>query len=106
MHDNGPSDTYPEWFLAHSEGWVVPSSPAADCCDSTLPTQWSLGDLATGETPVMGAHGNAIGGGVASAPGNYDLQTYIVLTVPEPSTLVLSLTSLGLLLHRRRPRHD
>ncbi|BCU77642.1 PEP-CTERM sorting domain-containing protein [Luteolibacter sp. LG18] len=106
VHSNGPEDTYPEWFLARSGSWVVPDAPAQDCCDNTLPVQWAISDLGNGDTPVIGARGNSIGGGVASEPGNYDLQTYLVLTVPEPSSLVLSLVSLGLLLRRRRPSHD
>lgn len=106
VHSNGPEDNYPEYFLAHSSGWVLPDAPMQDCCDGTLPVQWSINDLANGETPVFGAHGAEVGAGAASQPGIYDLQTYVVYAVPEPGTLGITLMSVGLLLRRRRTKHE
>lgn len=88
-----------EWFLARSAGWVLPSAPEDDCCDGRLPLQWSIDDLATGESPVVGGHGEAAGGGTVSQQGVYSLQTYVV---PEPGSLLLAAVSLGVCLRRRR----
>jgi len=91
--------TESEWFLARSASWVLPSAPEEDCCDDTLPVQWSIDDLATGETPVFGAHGDAAGAGVAAQPqSNNTIQTY---AVPEPNALGLLLVSVILWLRRR-----
>ncbi len=93
-----------EWFLGRSESWVFPSATGDDCCDESLPVQWSIEDMATGEKPVIGAHGEAVGGGVASQPGVYTIQTY---AIPEPGSLGLIMLSLGACLRRRRvkPHH-
>ncbi len=88
-----------EWFLGRSAAWVMPSAPEEDCCDDRLPEQWSIDDLATGETPVVGGHGEAAGGGNVSQPGPYTIQTY---AIPEPSVFGLMVVSLGLCFRRRR----
>jgi len=91
-----------EWFLGRADSWVMPVA-SQDCCDSNLPAQWSTSDLSVSQTPVFGAQGPVIGGGNASNPGNYTIQTYQV--VPEPSAVVLSVVGMALLLRRRKPQH-
>lgn len=88
-----------EWFLGRSQSWVFPTASGDDCCDESLPVQWSIEDMATGEKPVIGAHGEAVGGGVASQPGVYTIQTY---AIPEPGSLWLMTLSIGACLRRRR----
>lgn len=88
-----------EWFLARSDAWVLPEA-GGDCCGGT-PIQWSTSDLANKDVPVVGAHGNIIGGGTASAPGFYDFQTYVV--IPEPTALAFLAISFGIGMRRRRP---
>ncbi|RYD23530.1 MAG: PEP-CTERM sorting domain-containing protein [Verrucomicrobiaceae bacterium] len=87
-----------EWFLARNEAWVFPTASGDECCDEGY-VQWSLGDLGTGDKPVIGAHGEVVGGGVASTPGVYTIQTY---AVPEPGSLWLMTLSLGACFRRRR----
>jgi hypothetical protein len=90
-----------EWFLGRSGSWVMPTAPLeSGCCDSTLPTQWSISDLAPGDTPVYGSQGPAAGGGSAENPGTYAIQTY---TIPESSTLLLASFGLLFTFWRRRP---
>ena len=87
-----------EWFLGRHESWVFPSTLEDDCCDMRV-EEWSLDDLGTGDTPVIGAHGEITGGGVTSQPGVYTIQTY---AIPEPGSLWLMTLSLGACLRRRR----
>lgn len=92
-----------EWFLAHSDSWVLPEAPeeGGGCCGGT-PEQWSTNDLQTGETPVVGGHNNSTGGGTAANPGFYDLQTYNV-PIPEPTAPLLLMISSCLLFRRKNP---
>ncbi|RYD17815.1 MAG: PEP-CTERM sorting domain-containing protein [Verrucomicrobiaceae bacterium] len=87
-----------EWFLGRSDSWVFPTASGDDCCDTGL-VEWSLDDMGTGVKPVIGAHGESVGGGVASQPGVYTIQTY---AIPEPGSLWLMTLSLGACLRRRR----
>lgn len=88
-----------EWFLARNESWVFPTASGDDeCCDDRI-VQWSLDDLGTGDTPVIGAHGEVTGGGVASQPGVHTIQTY---AIPEPGSLWLMTLSLCACFRRRR----
>lgn len=90
-----------EWFLGRSDSWVMPTAPLEDdCCDPTLPTQWSISDMATGDTPVVGAQGPVAGGGSAENPGSHAIQTY---AVPEASTFLLTACGMLVAFRRRRP---
>lgn len=91
-----------QWFLGRSDSWVMPTAPVVgdDCCDGTLPAQWSISDLRPGDTPVVGGQGQVSGGGYVTAPGNYDIQTY---QVPETSALLLASAGLAFMFRRRRP---
>jgi len=93
-----------EWFLARNDAWVTPATNE-DCCGGT-PTQWSTSDLGNNNVPVVGAHDNIIGGGSAAAPGVYDLQTYSVVAVPEPTALAFLVLSAGICMRRRRSSPD
>ena len=93
-----------EWFWGGTSSWQFPATvnPGSP---STTPLEWSLSDLTSGDVPLYGAQGSALGDGYASAPGTHDLQTYSLATViPEtPGGSVGVLLGLGALLRRRRP---
>jgi len=96
-----PSPTT-EWFLVKSPAWVFPTA-TADCCDNTLPVQWSIADLTPSDTPVWGSNMGRDGDGKQTQDGTYELQTFTF--VPEPSSSLLALLSCTLLLTRRsRPQ--
>ncbi len=89
-----------QWFLGRSSSWVLPSAPEDDCCDDRLPLQWGIGDMAaTGDTPVMGSRSGDAGGGVASDPGAFTIQTH---AIPEPGSVLLAVISAAACLRRKR----
>jgi hypothetical protein len=88
-----------EWLLVRASTWIFPAAQAG-CCPTSLPTQWALSDLKN-DTPVFGGQDGIQGGGSASAPGNYDLQTHTF--VPEPAAfLLIALGSIAGVVRRRR----
>lgn len=89
-----------EWFLSTNGGWVFPSA-ADDCCDNTLPVEWAISDLDTGnDVPIWGRQGDEIGSGSYTVTGDYTLQTFT--GVPEPSLLILAPVAAAVMLLRRR----
>ncbi len=88
-----------EWFLVKSPQWVFPNANT-DCCDNTLPVQWSLADLTPTDTPVWGSQMGKDGNGEFTQDGVYELQTFTA--VPEPSASLIFLLSFTFLLSRRR----
>lgn len=89
-----------EWFLSTNATWVFP--PAVNnCCDNTLPVEWAISDLDSGNSvPVWGRQGDEIGSGSYTVTDNYTLQTYTV--VPEPSSVILLPFAASVMLLRRR----
>jgi hypothetical protein len=99
-----------EWFLAAAPQWVFPQG-SDECCDTSLPLQWSISDLNPdgGEavTPVWGSQSGNTGSGVyeTTAP-EYTLQTFTFappVSVPEPTAILLTLSGSLLLFRRQRP---
>ena len=89
-----------EWLLTRASNWVFPTATPG-CCDNELDLQWSVSDLDTlGETPGWGGYGNVVGPGVFTSTGGHTLQTYTF--VPEPSSLLMAVSALGLTALRRR----
>jgi hypothetical protein len=93
-----------EWFLAGASSWVFPEG-SDECCDTTLPLQWSITDLTPegggSVTPVWGGQTGTKGSGFyATTDPGYTLQTFTF--VPEPSAFLLTMTGSLLLLRRKR----
>jgi len=91
-----------EWFLARATDWLFPEGSD----DTTLPLQWSLSDLnpegGPSVVPVWGAQFGQIGAGTYTTTNSeYTLQTFTF--VPEPSSLMLAVSGVLLMLKRRRP---
>jgi hypothetical protein len=93
-----------EWFWGGASTWQFPATVNPGT-PSTTPMEWSLSDLTSGDIPLYGAQGGAVGDGYASAPGTHDLQTYSIPSViPEaPVGGVGIVLAIGTLLRRRRP---
>ncbi len=91
-----------EWLLARAGDWIFPRS-GPGCCDSALPTEWSVSDLSI-ETPVWGASGGNYGDGFNTVrDANYTLQTFAV--VPEPASPVFAALPAIILTLARRGRN-
>jgi hypothetical protein len=91
-----------EWLLTRASTWSFPST-GGGCCDTTV-VEWSVSDLDSSTTPVIGGHHGVVGPGVFTPPSSTTgLQTHTF--IPEPSS-VLSAILAGLLIvmHRRRDR--
>jgi hypothetical protein len=88
-----------EWMLTRADAWVFPA-PDDDCCGNGPPIEWSTSDLSSIDTPVWGTQGGVAGGGVVYDNGNYTLQT--ATFVPEPSSMLLVMSSAIMLIIRRR----
>jgi len=89
-----------EWLLMRADAWIFPAVDP-DCCDNTLPLEWSMSDLLVGDVPLWGSQGGTMGDGEYTTTGSYTMQTFTF--VPEPSTALLCAMA-GLLAAVRRRR--
>jgi hypothetical protein len=101
IKNNAGTQPGTEWMLSRNASWTF-SVNTTECCDNSLPMEWSVSDLDENDVPVWGAQNGIPGAGESSAPGNYTLQTYTV--VPEPTAITLVGVAIGLgMMRRRRP---
>lgn len=91
-----------EWLLTRASAWKFPAT-GGDCCDTTT-LEWSVSDLNSSTTPLIGAHNGVVGPGVFTPPSSTTgLQTHTF--IPEPSSLVF-VTLAGVLTVMRRRRNS
>lgn len=89
-----------EWLLVRADSWVFPTVDP-NCCNNTLPLEWSMSDLAVGNVPLWGSQGGTAGDGSYTTTGSYTMQTFTF--VPEPSTtLLFGLVGVFAAVRRRR----
>ncbi len=92
-----------EWLLVRADDWLFPAA-GGDCCDNTLPLEWSTSDLAAA-TPVWGGQGSVSGSGYRTTTESHTLQTYgfeLSSPVPEPSSALVGILLVSGLVFRRK----
>jgi hypothetical protein len=91
-----------EWLLTRASTWKFPIT-GGDCCDTTV-LEWSVSDLDSTTTPIIGGHNGVVGPGVFTPPSSTTgLQTHTF--IPEPSSVVCAILASMLVVMRRRRNH-